>query len=142
MVIAMDYMEGGSLTDTLGTSVDFKETHIAYVCREILQALAFMHHQYRLHRDIKSDNVLVRERYKTHLSLAHTWRNWFPRVACFTGLILTRNPIPCGVFAENVIVNSSSRGPPCECFGMRELARHGFTIELYGLHLLGSILSR
>lgn len=55
----MDYMEGGSLTDVLGTTVDFKETHIAFVCREILMALAFMHHQYRLHRDIKSDNVLV-----------------------------------------------------------------------------------
>lgn len=58
----MDYMEGGSLTETLGTTVDFKETYIAYVCREILQALAFMHHQFRLHRDIKSDNVLVRFR--------------------------------------------------------------------------------
>lgn len=60
VVIAMDFMEGGSLTDTLGTSVDFNETYIAYVCREILLALAFMHHQFRLHRDIKSDNVLVR----------------------------------------------------------------------------------
>lgn len=55
----MDFMEGGSLTDTLGTTVDFRETYIAYVCREILLALAFMHHQFRLHRDIKSDNVLV-----------------------------------------------------------------------------------
>ena len=60
VVIAMDFMEGGSLTDTLGPTVDFKETYIAYVCREILLALAFMHHQFRLHRDIKSDNVLVR----------------------------------------------------------------------------------
>lgn len=57
----MDFMEGGSLTDTLGTSVEFKEMYIAYVCREILLALAFMHHQFRLHRDIKSDNVLVSE---------------------------------------------------------------------------------
>lgn len=55
----MDFMEGGSLTDTLGTTVDFKEMYIAYVCREILLALAFMHSQFRLHRDIKSDNVLV-----------------------------------------------------------------------------------
>lgn len=59
VVIAMDYMEGGSLTDVLGVAVNFKETHIAYVCREILKALAFMHNQHRLHRDIKSDNVLV-----------------------------------------------------------------------------------
>lgn len=57
----MDFMEGGSLTDTLGTAVDFKEMYIAYVCREILLALAFMHKHFRLHRDIKSDNVLVRQ---------------------------------------------------------------------------------
>lgn len=63
----MDFMEGGSLTDTLGTSVNFKEMYIAYVCREILRALAFMHHQFRLHRDIKSDNVLVRVRFRFFL---------------------------------------------------------------------------
>jgi serine/threonine protein kinase len=59
VVIVMDCMEGGSLTDTLGPGVDFRETHIAYVCKQMLMALAFMHSQFRLHRDIKSDNVLV-----------------------------------------------------------------------------------
>lgn len=66
----MDFMEGGSLTDTLGTSVDFKETYIAYVCREILLALAFMHEQFALHRDIKSDNVLV------------SGEGWLARLVC------------------------------------------------------------
>jgi len=28
----------------------------------MLMALSFMHHEYRLHRDIKSDNVLVNNR--------------------------------------------------------------------------------
>lgn len=51
---------GGSLTDILGRSVDFKEAHIAYVCKFVLGALAYMHRNYRMHRDIKSDNVLVR----------------------------------------------------------------------------------
>eukprot|EP00605_Chrysophyceae_sp_TOSAG23-4_P001061 GSChrysophyteH1.ASY1.ANO1.1166.1 assembled CDS len=32
---------------------------MAYVCKGMLQGLAFLHRQYRLHRDIKSDNVLV-----------------------------------------------------------------------------------
>ncbi|CAM9684210.1 unnamed protein product, partial [Chrysoparadoxa australica] len=59
VVIAMDCMDGGSLTDVLGPGVDFKESHIALVCKKMLMALAFMHSQYRLHRDIKSDNVLV-----------------------------------------------------------------------------------
>ncbi|CAM9413033.1 unnamed protein product [Discosporangium mesarthrocarpum] len=59
VVIAMDYMEGGSLTDVLGTHVEFSEPNIAHVCKQMLLALSFMHHEHRLHRDIKSDNVLV-----------------------------------------------------------------------------------
>jgi serine/threonine protein kinase len=35
------------------------ERHMAYVCKGMLMGLAFLHRQYRLHRDIKSDNVLV-----------------------------------------------------------------------------------
>ena len=32
---------------------------IAYVCKEIIKGLSFMHSQHRIHRDIKSDNVLL-----------------------------------------------------------------------------------
>jgi serine/threonine protein kinase len=56
----MELMLGGSLTDVLGRSVDFKEAHIAYVARAVLSALAYMHRNHKMHRDIKSDNVLVR----------------------------------------------------------------------------------
>ena len=58
--IVMELMLGGSLTDCLGVDVDFPEPCIAFVCRHMLMALAFIHRQHRLHRDIKSDNVLVR----------------------------------------------------------------------------------
>lgn len=57
--ILLEFMEGGALTDCLGRNIKWKETHIAYVCREMLKGLAFMHRNHRLHRDIKSDNVLV-----------------------------------------------------------------------------------
>jgi serine/threonine protein kinase len=57
--ILLEFMEGGALTDILGRSIKWKESHIAYVCREMLKGLAFMHRNHRLHRDIKSDNVLV-----------------------------------------------------------------------------------
>jgi len=57
--IVLELMEGGSLTDCLGVHVDFPESHIAYVSKCTLMALAFMHNQHRLHRDIKSDNILV-----------------------------------------------------------------------------------
>lgn len=57
--IVMELMIGGSLTDVLGKNIDFKEPHIAYVAKSILSAMAYMHQSYRMHRDIKSDNVLV-----------------------------------------------------------------------------------
>lgn len=57
--MVMEYMEGGPLTDLVAVGKPWKEQHIAYVCREVLKALAFVHSQHRLHRDIKSDNVLV-----------------------------------------------------------------------------------
>lgn len=55
----MEYMDGGPLTEVLGPDIDFPEPHIAFVCREMLKALSFLHRNHRLHRDIKSDNVLV-----------------------------------------------------------------------------------
>ena len=55
----MELMAGGSLTDVLGPNVRWPETHIAYVCKQALMGLSFMHRNHRLHRDIKSDNILV-----------------------------------------------------------------------------------
>eukprot|EP01035_Chromulina_nebulosa_P017006 gene17006-22508_t len=57
--IVMELMTGGSLTDILDVSNPMPEPMIAYVCLKILLGLAFMHKNYRLHRDIKSDNVLI-----------------------------------------------------------------------------------
>ena len=57
--MVMEFVEGGPLTDLVGVGKKWQESHIAYVCREMLKALAFVHSQHRLHRDIKSDNVLV-----------------------------------------------------------------------------------
>lgn len=57
--VVMDLVSGGSLTDLVGVNQPMPEPCIAYVCKCMLMALAFMHRQFRLHRDIKSDNVLV-----------------------------------------------------------------------------------
>ena len=57
--IVMELMEGGSLTDILDVSMPLPEPVIAYVCLKMLLGLAFKHRNYRLHRDIKSDNVLI-----------------------------------------------------------------------------------
>eukprot|EP00607_Mallomonas_marina_P006869 CAMPEP_0182428880 /NCGR_PEP_ID=MMETSP1167-20130531/24376_1 /TAXON_ID=2988 /ORGANISM="Mallomonas Sp, Strain CCMP3275" /LENGTH=426 /DNA_ID=CAMNT_0024612073 /DNA_START=124 /DNA_END=1401 /DNA_ORIENTATION=+ len=57
--IVMELMSGGSLTDLVGVNVDFPEPCMAFVCQQTLMALSYMHRQHRLHRDIKSDNILV-----------------------------------------------------------------------------------
>ncbi|OHS92991.1 STE family protein kinase [Tritrichomonas foetus] len=56
--ILMEYMDAGSLT-TIATFCECKEPHIAYFAREVLYALDYMHKQNKIHRDIKTDNVLL-----------------------------------------------------------------------------------
>lgn len=59
--VVMEYMDGGCLTDILEQfeSVQFTESHIAYICLETLKALNYIHSKHRIHRDIKSDNILL-----------------------------------------------------------------------------------
>lgn len=50
----------GSLTDLiLERAGAIPESTIAYIMREILLGLEIMHSQFRIHRDIKSDNILI-----------------------------------------------------------------------------------
>eukprot|EP00761_Pharyngomonas_kirbyi_P008374 gb/GECH01008385.1/.p1 GENE.gb/GECH01008385.1/~~gb/GECH01008385.1/.p1 ORF type:complete len:457 (+),score=90.21 gb/GECH01008385.1/:1-1371(+) len=56
--IVMEYCHGGKLTDLL-MNTHFTEAEIAAVCKECLQALHFLHEGNRIHRDIKSDNILL-----------------------------------------------------------------------------------
>lgn len=57
--IALELMKGGCLTDLVSPTVPMTEPQMACVCKGMLMGLAFLHRQHRLHRDIKSDNVLV-----------------------------------------------------------------------------------
>lgn len=72
MWIAMEYMDGGCLTDVLENFQKLREcmdeSAIAYILREVLLGLKFMHGMKRLHRDIKSDNVLIRKDGKVKLA--------------------------------------------------------------------------
>ena len=56
--IVVELMDGGALTGIVGKSVHWDEEDIAYVLKECLQGLESLHAYHKLHRDIKSDNIL------------------------------------------------------------------------------------
>ncbi|RKP06664.1 kinase-like domain-containing protein [Thamnocephalis sphaerospora] len=59
--VVMERMDAGSLTEYLPseTQLPLAESIIARVCLDVLQALEFMHRIGNIHRDIKSDNILL-----------------------------------------------------------------------------------
>ncbi|XP_018599989.2 mitogen-activated protein kinase kinase kinase kinase 2 isoform X2 [Scleropages formosus] len=60
--ICMEYCAGGSLQDIYHVTGPLKEKQIAYVCRETLQGLHYLHETGKMHRDIKGANILLTDR--------------------------------------------------------------------------------
>jgi len=58
LFLFLEFMDGGSLTD-ISQHPSLNESHVSYICKEIIEALTALHKMQRIHRDIKSDNVLL-----------------------------------------------------------------------------------
>ncbi|NWY07204.1 PAK6 kinase, partial [Nothoprocta ornata] len=56
--VLMEFLPGGALTDIV-SQIRLNEEQIATVCESVLQALAYLHSQGVIHRDIKSDSILL-----------------------------------------------------------------------------------
>ncbi|KAH3688946.1 hypothetical protein WICPIJ_000074 [Wickerhamomyces pijperi] len=58
--VVMEYMEGGSLTDVIENNENLiEEDQISLICKEVTKGLKFLHNKKIIHRDIKSDNILL-----------------------------------------------------------------------------------
>ncbi|QIW99386.1 hypothetical protein AMS68_004904 [Peltaster fructicola] len=60
--VVMEFMEGGALTDVIDNNPSISEAQIATICLETCKGLIHLHAQNIIHRDIKSDNVLLSSR--------------------------------------------------------------------------------
>uniref|UniRef100_A0A667XLL2 non-specific serine/threonine protein kinase n=1 Tax=Myripristis murdjan TaxID=586833 RepID=A0A667XLL2_9TELE len=56
--ICMEFCGGGSLQDIYHVTGPLSEPQIAYVCREMLQGLDYLHGQKKIHRDIKVTRLI------------------------------------------------------------------------------------
>ncbi|KAJ1505034.1 Protein kinase [Coelomomyces lativittatus] len=57
--VVMEYMKGGPLNEIIDLNPDMAETYISCILLETLKGLQYLHTKNILHRDIKSDNVLL-----------------------------------------------------------------------------------
>ncbi|XP_035704136.1 mitogen-activated protein kinase kinase kinase kinase 3 isoform X3 [Folsomia candida] len=57
--ICMEYCGGGSLQDIYHVTGPFSENQIAYLSKETLRGLAYLHALGKMHRDVKGANILL-----------------------------------------------------------------------------------
>uniref|UniRef100_A0A672FZ75 non-specific serine/threonine protein kinase n=1 Tax=Salarias fasciatus TaxID=181472 RepID=A0A672FZ75_SALFA len=66
--ICMEFCGGGSLQDVYHVTGPLSEPQIAYICREMLQGVDYLHAQKKIHRDIKGANILLNDQGQVKLA--------------------------------------------------------------------------
>ncbi|XP_057255855.1 serine/threonine-protein kinase PAK 4 isoform X1 [Pezoporus wallicus] len=75
--VVMEFLEGGALTDIV-THTRMSEEQIAAVCLAVLKALSVLHAQGVIHRDIKSDSILLTHDGRVSRAPQHPRLWWCP----------------------------------------------------------------
>ncbi|KZV23239.1 serine/threonine-protein kinase sid1-like [Dorcoceras hygrometricum] len=59
--IIMEYMAGGSVADLIQPHQPLDEVSIAWILRDLIHAIEYLHNEGKIHRDIKAANILLTE---------------------------------------------------------------------------------
>jgi calcium-dependent protein kinase len=62
--LIMEFVSGGELYDTITSWKDFNERKAAYIMKQILSAVSYLHSSKIIHRDLKPENMLVENKRK------------------------------------------------------------------------------
>ena len=65
--LIIEYVSGGELYDTITAWKDFNEKKAAYIMKQILSAVNYLHSFDIIHRDLKPENMLVENKKKGNL---------------------------------------------------------------------------